>query len=47
MILVAACHAALATCAPRDKETQFSKRNKDKGKTMKLFWIQIQTLPIQ
>jgi hypothetical protein len=32
-ILVAACHAAPATCTPRDKQTWFSKRNKDKIKT--------------
>jgi hypothetical protein len=33
MILVAACHAAPATYTPRDKQTWFSKRNKDKRKT--------------
>jgi hypothetical protein len=33
MILVAARHAAPTTCTPRDKQTQFSKRNKDKSKT--------------
>jgi hypothetical protein len=33
MILVAVCYAALATCTPRDKQTQFSKQNKDKRKT--------------
>jgi hypothetical protein len=32
-ILIIACHAAPATCTPRDKQTQFSKRNKDKRKT--------------
>jgi hypothetical protein len=32
MILVAACHAAPATCTPRDKQTRFSERNKDKEK---------------
>jgi hypothetical protein len=32
-ILVAARHAAPATCTPRDKQTRFSKRNKDKRKT--------------
>jgi hypothetical protein len=32
-ILVAAHHAAPATCTPRDKQTQFSKRNKGKRKT--------------
>jgi hypothetical protein len=32
-ILVAVCYAALATCTPRDKQTQFSKQNKDKRKT--------------
>jgi hypothetical protein len=33
MVLVAARHAAPATCTPRDKQTQFSKRNKGKRKT--------------
>jgi hypothetical protein len=33
MILVATCHAAPATCTPRDKKTRFSERNKDKRKT--------------
>jgi hypothetical protein len=33
MILVAARHAAPATCTPRDKQTRFSKRNKNKRKT--------------
>jgi hypothetical protein len=32
MILIAARHAAPATCTPRDKQTRFSKQNKDKGK---------------
>jgi hypothetical protein len=32
MILAAARHAAPATCTPRDKQTRFSKQNKDKGK---------------
>jgi hypothetical protein len=31
-VLVAACHAAPATCTPRDKKTRFSERNKDKRK---------------
>jgi hypothetical protein len=26
------CHVAPATCTPRDKQTRFFKRNKDKGK---------------
>jgi hypothetical protein len=30
MILVAAHHAAPATCTPQDKQTRFSKWNKDK-----------------
>jgi hypothetical protein len=34
MILVAARHAAHASCTPRDKQTRFFKRNKDKGKTI-------------
>jgi hypothetical protein len=33
MILIAARHAAPATCTPRDKQTRFSKQNKDKRKT--------------
>jgi hypothetical protein len=33
MVLVTARHAALATYTPRDKQTRFSKRNKDKRKT--------------
>jgi hypothetical protein len=33
MILVAACHATPATCTPREKQTRFSKQNKDKRKT--------------
>jgi hypothetical protein len=32
-ILIAACHATPATCTPWDKQTWFSKRNKDKRKT--------------
>jgi hypothetical protein len=32
-VLVAAHHAAPATCTPRDKQTRFSERNKDKRKT--------------
>jgi hypothetical protein len=32
-ILIAAHHAVPATCTPRDKQTWFSKRNKDKRKT--------------
>jgi hypothetical protein len=34
-IIVAARHAAPATCTPRDKKTRFSKRNKEKGKQLK------------
>jgi hypothetical protein len=33
MIVVVARHAAPATYTPRDKQTRFSKRNKDKRKT--------------
>jgi hypothetical protein len=43
MILVAARHAAPATCTPRDKQTRFSKQNKNKDKTTEMSWIQIQT----
>jgi hypothetical protein len=32
MVLIAACHAAPTTYTPRDKQTRFSKRNKDKRK---------------
>jgi hypothetical protein len=32
MILITARHATPATCTPRDKQTRFSTRNKDKGK---------------
>jgi hypothetical protein len=32
-VLVAARHAAPATCTPRDMQTRFSKRNKEKRKT--------------
>jgi hypothetical protein len=32
MILVVSRHATPATCTPRDKQTRFSKRNKDKRK---------------
>jgi hypothetical protein len=46
-ILVAACHATPITCTPKDKQMQFSKRNKDKGKTIKISRIQIQTSPSQ
>jgi hypothetical protein len=33
IVLIAARHAAPATCTPRDKQTRFSERNKDKRKT--------------
>jgi ribosome biogenesis protein Nip4 len=33
MVLVAARHVAPATCTPRDKQTRFFERNKDKRKT--------------
>jgi hypothetical protein len=46
-ILVAAHHAAPPTYTPRDMQTQFSKRNKDKGKTIKLSHTRIQTSPSQ
>jgi hypothetical protein len=32
MVLIAARHAAPATYTPRDKQTRFSERNKDKTK---------------
>jgi hypothetical protein len=32
-VLIAARHAAPTTCTPRDKQTQFSERNKGKRKT--------------
>jgi hypothetical protein len=35
IILIAACHAAPATCTPQDKQMRFSNRYKDKGKTIK------------
>jgi hypothetical protein len=31
-ILIVACHATPTTCTPREKQTRFSKRNKDKRK---------------
>jgi hypothetical protein len=46
-ILVAARHAAPVTYTPGDKQTRFSKRNKDKKNKMKLSWIRIQTSPSQ
>jgi hypothetical protein len=47
MILIVARHAVLATYTPRDKQTRFSKRNKDKGKTTEMSWIRIQISPSQ
>jgi hypothetical protein len=41
-ILIVVCHAVPVTCTPRDKQTWFSKWNKDKGKTIKMSWIRIQ-----
>jgi hypothetical protein len=43
MILVDARHAAPVTCTPRAKQTQFSKRKIDNGKTTKMSQIRIQT----
>jgi hypothetical protein len=43
MILVAAHHVAPVTCTPWEKQTWFSTRNKNKGKTTKTSRIQIQT----
>jgi hypothetical protein len=45
MILIAVRHAAPATCTPRDKQTRFSKRNRDKGNTIKMSRIRIQISP--
>jgi hypothetical protein len=45
MVLVAARHAAPATCTPWDKQTRFSTRNKDKGKTIEMSRIRIQIPP--
>jgi hypothetical protein len=47
MILVAARYVAPATCTPRDKQTRFSTRNKNKGKSIKMLWIWIQTSECQ
>jgi hypothetical protein len=48
MILITARHAAPATYTPRDKQTWFSKWNKDKKKKkIKLSLIRIQTSPSQ
>jgi hypothetical protein len=41
-ILIAAYHVTPVTCTSRDKQTWFSKWNKDKGKTIKMSWIRIQ-----
>jgi hypothetical protein len=38
-MLITGRDAAPVTYTPRDKKTRFSKQNKDKGKTTKLFWI--------
>jgi hypothetical protein len=46
-IIVAACHVTRATYTPRDKQSQFSKRYKDKGKTTEISCIRIQTSPSQ
>jgi hypothetical protein len=44
MILIAVRHVAPATCTPRDKQTRFSTRVKDKGKTIESSRIWIQTM---
>jgi hypothetical protein len=36
MIIIAARHVALATCTPRDKQTQFFNETKNKGKTIEM-----------
>jgi hypothetical protein len=47
-MLVTARHAAPSTCTPQDKQTGFSKRNKDKRKNkIKQSHIRIQTLASQ
>jgi hypothetical protein len=47
-ILIAARYAAPATYTPRDKQTRFSTRNKDKGsRTAEMSRIRIQTSPSQ
>jgi hypothetical protein len=43
MILVTARHATAGTWTPQDKQTRFSTRNKDTGKTTELSRIRIQT----
>jgi hypothetical protein len=47
MVLIAACHAAPASCTQRDKQTRFFKQTKDKGKTNESCRIRIQTSPSQ
>jgi hypothetical protein len=47
MILITAHRAAPTTYTPWDKQTWFSKWNKDKGKTNKPFQNRIQTSPSQ
>jgi hypothetical protein len=47
MILVAARHAAPATCTPWDKQTWFSNWNKNTDKTIEPSRIRIQTSPSQ
>jgi hypothetical protein len=46
-IIIAVRHVAHATCTPRDKQTWFSTRNKNKGKTTEMSRIQIQTSACQ
>jgi hypothetical protein len=46
-ILVTVRHAAPAAYTPREKQTRFSKRTKDKGKTTEPSRIRIQTLSSQ
>jgi hypothetical protein len=47
MIIIAARHAAPATCTPRDKQTRFSKQNKDKRKTKQNLSYQLAVKPRQ
>jgi hypothetical protein len=46
-IFIVVRHVAPATCTPRDKQTRFSNETKNKGKTIKMSQIRIQTSPSQ
>jgi hypothetical protein len=47
MILITVRHATPTTCTPRDKQTPFSNRNKNKGKTTEPSQIWFHTSPSQ